>query len=153
MAKTPNVGRAAMSVSIKNAVTQGQSASAWIRDMASKGLSYRRTTMLSDWRNVNKIKAKEGLLRYVRKDYLPSTEMAFIKDWDMNREYWYRLRVKSRESAGVPVDEKYVSVMSDKPLTPREMEQEVLLQWGSWYGRKIQDIISIVAETAIQRSP
>ncbi len=153
MAKNPNIGRAAMTLTVKAAQAEGKSASAWIREMRAKGLGYRRTTMLTDFANVGKIKRKEGLLKYVRKDYLPSTEIAQIKDWDMSREYTYRLKVKSREAPGEPVDERFVSVVSDKPLTPREMEEEILLQWGAWYGRKIQDILSVVAQTAIQRAP
>ncbi len=151
MAKTPNVGRAAMPLTIKKAQQAGMSQAAWIRDMRSKGLGYRRQTMQSDWRNMGNIKKKEGLLRYVRKDYLPTAAIAQVKDWELSREYMFKLRVRYRESPGRPIQERYVNLVEDRPLTPREMEAEVRAQWGGWYGQNADDIVEIIPETAIQR--
>ncbi|GAI59336.1 unnamed protein product, partial [marine sediment metagenome] len=42
---------------MRKAFRTGQSVSAFREDMRRKGLSYRWTTMLSDWRSVNQLEA------------------------------------------------------------------------------------------------
>ena len=54
------IERSVVLLKMKAAQVAGQSASAFIKTMRDVGLSYRRQTMLSDWRNVGNIAKKEG---------------------------------------------------------------------------------------------
>jgi len=151
MAKVGGISRAATIPRMKAAIAAGQSASKFIAKMKVAGLSYRRTTMLADWRNVGNIEAKTGLLKYVRKDYQPSPALYAQVDWQMSREYLYKLKVQTRLRPGEPVTDRFVNVVTDKPMTPGEIEQSVILSWGDWYGELQQQILNITPELAVHR--
>jgi len=68
------IKRAAVIGLMRGAFRRGQSASGFLRDMGAKGLSYRRTDMLADWRSVNELERKKGAMRFVRRDRFPSTK-------------------------------------------------------------------------------
>jgi hypothetical protein len=116
--------RAEVIARMRVAFREGMSASTFIENMRAVGLSYRRTDMLADWRDVNELEKKEGLARYVRKGYVPSERSAEIKAWEMSREYMYKVRSESVLRAGEPVVTRFVNIMSDKPLTIEEIEVE-----------------------------
>lgn len=109
---------------MKGAIARGLSASRFIRDMKAKGLSYRRTDMLADWRGIGKFEKKKGLARFVRKGYIPSKYMAHISIWEMSAEYMYRVQYTRTMYPGQPVKPQFTNVMSDKPLTVEEIELE-----------------------------
>jgi len=117
---------------MRDAFRKGQSASSFIRKMQTQELSYRRADMLSDWRTINEIERKEGMLRYVRKDYYPAEPSIAAIEWDLSQEYMYKVKTKSRLRPDEPVIDRYVSIMSDVPLTPREVEQQIWSRWGEW---------------------
>jgi len=152
MAKAAGQIRAAAQLLIRSAAAEKLSAAETIRRLAAKGLTYRRTTMLADWRNLSNIKKKEGLLRYVRKDRVPTTQIAAVRDWNLSREYMFNVRVKTRLAPGEPITERFVNVVADRPLTPREIESEVEKSWGSWYPERREEIEQIIPETAIRRA-
>jgi len=152
MAKVGGIARASLIPRMKAARAAGQSASRFIADMRKAGLSYRRTTMLADWRNVGNIEKKTGLLRYVRKDFIPSAAIYAQVDWDLSREYLYKLRVDTRLRPGEPITERFVNIVSDKPMTPREIEQEVLTSWGDWYAETRGQIVTITPELAVHKA-
>jgi len=133
------------------AIKAGQSASKFIAEMREVGLSYRRTTMLSDWRGVGNIEKKEGLLRYVRKDYQPSPALYAEVEWNLSREYMYKVRVNTRLRPGEPVESRFVNIVNDKPMTQGELETEILGSWGSWYPERREEIVSTIVETGLQR--
>jgi len=151
MAKEGGIGRAASIPLMKAALAAGKSASRFITEMQAAGLAYRRTTMLADWRNVGNIEKKTGLLKYVRKDRQPSPELYAQVDWQLSREYLYKLKVQTRLRPGEPMEERFVNIMSDKPMTPGEIEQGVILSWGDWYGELQQQIINVTPELAVHR--
>lgn len=151
MAKATGQIRAAAQLVIRESVSKKLSAAETIRQLRDKGLGYRRTTMLADFRNFSNIKKKEGLLRYVRKDYVPTAEIAQVKEWKLSREYLFNVRVRTRLNPGDPITERFVNVVSDRPLTPREIETEILAAWGKWYPERREQIEQIIPETAIRR--
>ena len=152
MAKTTGVIRSEVILRMKGAIKAGKSASAFIRDMRDRGLSYRRTDMLSDFRNVGNIEKKTGLLKYVRKDYLPTAAVATVRDWNLSREYLFNVRVKTRLAPGKPTEDRFVNIVSDRPMTPREIETEVQKSWGSWYPERREELVAVIPETAIRRA-
>ena len=110
----------------------GVSASRFIVDMRTAGLSYRRTDMLSDWRAINQLETKDGLARFVRKDRLPTNKALAQVDWALSKEFMYKVKVYSQKGVGMPIGERFVNIMSDNPLTPQQIESEVEQQWSEW---------------------
>lgn len=110
---------------MRKAIKAGLSASKFISEMRDIGLSYRRTVMLADWRDVGSIQKKEGLARYVRKGYVPSDRIAEIHAWSMSKEYMYKVRSESILRPGEKPVTRFVNIMSDRPLTIGEVEAEI----------------------------
>jgi len=119
--------------------------------MKSEGLSYRRQAMLSDWRTVNELEKKEGTMRYVRKDYRPTTSAYAKVEWKMSKEYMYKVKVFSRLSPDKPITERFVNIMSDQPLTPHQVENEVSESWGKWETYGGETLVRQEVWTAVQR--
>lgn len=118
------IERAEVIARMRVAFKTGMSASSFIKAMKSKGLSYRRTTMLTDWRNVNQLVVKEGLVKFIRKGYVPSSRIAEIKAWKMSKEYMYKIRSERILRKGLPPEITFINIMSDNPLTITEVERE-----------------------------
>lgn len=144
--------RAETIVRMKGAFKEGLSASRFIADMKSAGLSYRRTDMLADWRSVNELETKEGLLRYVRKDYYPTEKTMASVTWSTSKEYMYKVKVHSRLRPGDPVTDRFVNIMSDKPMTPEMIEAEVAASWGGWEKYAAEELTGLQTWTAVRSS-
>jgi hypothetical protein len=127
---------------MKSAQETGQSASSFILSMREKGLSYRRQTMLSDWRSIGEIEAKAGAMRYIRRDYYPTEKTIAAVAWSLSQEYMYKVKVKSRQAPGEPIAERFVNIMSDVPMTPGQVLSALSTQWVGYekYGQeRIED--------------
>jgi len=146
------VKRAAVIGLMRGAFKRGQSASSFLRDMRVKGLSYRRTDMLSDWRSVNELERKKGAMRYVRRDRFPATKAIAQVEWDMSDEWMYKVKVESRLSPGVPMTERFVNILSDHPMTPEMVEQAVTEKWSDWEDYTAETIEKMVVWTAIHKT-
>jgi len=151
MAKAFGQIRAAAQLLIRAAASQKLSAAETIRQLTDKGLTYRRTDMLADWRSAGNIEAKTGLLRFVRKDYVPSARVIADVTWQTSREFMYKVRVETRIRPGEPLETKFVNIMADTPMTPRQLETEITQSWGSWYPERRENIEAVIPETAIRR--
>jgi len=117
---------------IPKAFKGGMSASSFINQLRLKGLTYRRTTMLSDWRTANNIEAKKDVLKYIRKDRLPSPRLMVEEPWKYSKEYVYKADTWSRIHPHEPLEERTVTLLSDKPLTSREIEEQIETKWAGW---------------------
>ena len=137
---------------MRKAFRTGQSVSDFRQDMREKGLSYRWTTMLSDWRSVNQLETKKGLMRFVRKDRYPSKMAIAEVDWMLSKEYMYKVKVQSRLRPGEPVTERFVNLMSDEPLTGAMIEQGVIEKWAEWEDYTAEAIEKIIPFTAVHRT-
>ena len=136
---------------MSRAFKDGLSASRFIADMKSVGLSYRRTDMLADWREQSGIKIKDGLLRFVRKDRLPvSAVIASIKK-DVDWSVMYKVKVWSRLRPDDPITERFVNIVSDAPMTPTMIESEVMEQWQQWERYAPEEITGLQVWSAYKR--
>jgi hypothetical protein len=124
--------RPAAILRIPEAMARGLTVEGFIRELKSAGASYRRTLMLSDWRSVLGIEAKKDLFKYVRKDRIPTMGVVADVEWELSSEYMYKCKTWSRLRPDEPLTERFVNIMSDKPLTPAEIEQQVYSRWGEW---------------------
>jgi len=151
MAKPQGRERAESVLRMKQALTRGLSFNAFYRSAQEKGISYRRIDMMSEWRSQGELKKKEGLLKYVRKDYMPSAELVKAESWKMSKEYMYKVKVETRLRPGIKPVEQFVNVISDNPLTVRGVEQRAVELWRVWYPTKVDEITKMVVETGIRR--
>jgi hypothetical protein len=117
---------------IPEAIARGLTPTAFIKELDILGLTYRRTIMLADWRSVAGIKAKEGMLRYVRRDRLPSVKAIADVEWPFSQEYMYVVNTWSRLRPDEPLISRRVNLMSDKLLTPAQIEEQIYQVWGAW---------------------
>ncbi len=143
--------RSAVILRAKIAFNQGVSASKFLSDMKARGLSYRRTDMLSDFRSVNELERKADAFKYVRKDRMPTDRVIAQVDWGLSSEYMYKVKIQSRTSPGDPIIERFVNIMQDRPRTPGEIEA---LAWTlvQTQSPKVQaQVVSITAWTVLQK--
>jgi len=124
--------RPAAIMKIPDAIARGLNITGFIKELKSAGLRYRRTDMLSDWRSVSGIEAKKDVIKYVRKDRLPSMRSVADVEWELSKEYMYKVKSWTQTRPDEPLTERFVNVMSDKLLTPAEIETQVYSRWGEW---------------------
>ena len=143
--------RSAVILRAKIAFGQGVSASKFISDMKVRGLSYRRTDMLSDFRSVNELERKADAFKYVRKDRMPTAKVIAQVDWGLSAEYMYKVKIQSRSRPGEPIIERFVNIMQDRPRTPGEIEA---LAWTliQQQSPKLQaQVVAVTAWTVLQK--
>lgn len=143
--------RAEVLVKIRQAYRDGVSMTRFIKDMRAKGLGYPRTKMQADWRTVTDIAEKEGALQLVRRNALPPKTRIAQVTWELSKEYLYKVRTESRLRPDEPIVERFVNIMSDKPLTPEELEAQVEERWGEWEKYQPEELVSLQAWTAFRR--
>jgi hypothetical protein len=138
---------------IPQAIAQGLTVSGFIRQLQDVGLSYRRTLMLADWRSQAGIEAKKDVIKYVRKDRLPSMRAIADVEWELSQEYMYKAKVWSQLRAGEPLTERLVNIMSDMPLTPTEIESQIYERWGEWEKYSAEALKRVQVVGAYHRIP
>ena len=77
---------------MRAAVRRGQSRTSFLAAMKVKGLTYPRKQMLADWGSITEVIAKDGVLRFVRKDAYPAKKSIAVVDYAIEGEYMYRLK-------------------------------------------------------------
>lgn len=137
---------------MRAAFRKKQTVSAFREVMRRKGISYRWTTMLSDWRSVNQLEAKKGLMRFIRKDRYPSKIAIAEVDWILSKEYMYTVKVQSRLRPGEPTTERFVNLMSDVPMTGAMIEQGITEKWAEWEDYTAEAIEKIIPFSAAHRT-
>lgn len=116
--------RAEVIVRMRKAIRSGGTASDFISAMMKKGLSYRRSDMLADWREVATIEHIDIAVSRIRKGYIPLEHIAELKFWAMSKEFMYRIRTERISAEGKTLEPKYINIMSNKPLTVEKLERE-----------------------------
>jgi len=146
-----SIQRATVIAKMRSAFREGVSASRFLADMKVAGLSYRKTDMLADWRSVNELETKKELLQYVRKDYYPTEKSIAQVTWKLSHEYMYVIKVQSRLRPDEPITEHKVNIMSDNPLTPREVEALAWDMISEQSPKRIGEVESLTGWAAVQR--
>jgi len=129
------------------AIARGMSASAFLRKLQGTTGGYQKSRFLADWRSVAGIEARKDAFKYVRKDRRPSMKAMADVEWELSEEYMFKVRAKFRTGPDEPLQERFVNIPSDKPLTPAEIEAEVFDRWSDWekYAGEELDSATIVA--------
>lgn len=154
MAKTTlGLRRAIGILTISDAVKRGLNRTAWIKEMQAKDLGYRKTIMLADWRSITAEEAKKDRLKYVRKDRYPTAKEYVMTEWPWKEEWAYKMKVRTVVRPGEPIQERFVIIESNKPLTPAEMEQQVWGRWGEWEKYAPERLKEVTPFIAYRRTP
>ncbi len=133
MAKIPSyLKRSTAILKMPEAIARGLSATGFLKELKAEGLGYRRTNMLSDWRSVAGIEAKKDAVKYVRRDRRPSVKAIADVEWELSKEFMYKVKVTVQTEPDKPLQERFVNIMHDRLLTPTEVEAQVQSQWGEW---------------------
>lgn len=133
MADIPRYLRRATAIlKMPDAMARGLTVSAFIKELRAEGLTYMRQLMLSDWHNVAGTEARKDKYKYIRKDYKISPKLLADVDWEMSKEYMYKLKVWTRTHEGEPLQERIVNIVHDDLLTPRQIQEELYGRWSEW---------------------
>jgi len=135
---------------MRGAVRRGQSRTSFLADMKVRGLTYLRKDMLADWGSITEIIAKEGMLRYVRRDYYPAQKSMAAVEYAIEGEYMYKIKVQTRLRPDAPLEERFVNIVSDTPMTPAMMEQAVVEKWSEWEYEPLEAIEEIAPWSAFR---
>lgn len=136
---------------MRRAIKRGQSASSFYREMRAKGLAYRHTDFLADYKGKKEITAKEGKMQYVRKSYYPTEASIAQVTWKISQEYMYVVRIKARPGMPIVDPEPKVNIMSDVPMTPEMVIQAVTEKWAEWEDYTAEEMGEIIPWSAVHR--
>lgn len=129
------------------AISRGLSATGFLRELQARGLGYRKTTFLADWRSQAGIEARKDVVKNIRKDRLPSTKTIADKEWEFHKgkQYMYRFGYwMPGEDLGEEAKHG-INIMTDDIIKPQEAEA---LAWGKLrnieeYGRVLPAKMSL----------
>ena len=152
MAKTPGTIRSEVILRMKAAVESGKSASGFLSEMREAGLGFRRTTFLSDLRSVGNVEKKTGLLKYVRKGFQPSPSLYAETEWNLSREFFYKIKVQTRLKPGEPIESRFINIVTDSPMSPGEWEEQVKQLWATKYRGVVEEVVKIEPILAMKRA-
>lgn len=124
--------RAETLLRIKKGIKEGIGPTRLYRELRAVGPVTRKTDFLADYRRESGAEEKKGLLRFVRKDRYPSTTIMAGLAPEASKEFLYKIKVNAIIHPGLPIDEQFVNIMSDAPMTPAMIEAEIEERWGEW---------------------
>jgi len=123
------IRRSTAIMKMPEAIERGLTVSAFRKELDASTGSYRWTRMMADWRSVAGIEAKKDVAKYIRRDRLPSVKAVADVEWELSKEYMYKLKVTVRAAPDKPLTERFVNIMHDRLLSPAQIEEQVQSQW------------------------
>lgn len=119
------------------AVRLGSSFNAFVRDARSHGIPISRTKALSEWHEVQfEVSSWERFKALGSGEVPEATEVSALKFTQPGR-YYYRLRTEAESFKGGPVVERFVTVVSEEPMTMGEIEGQLRRKWRGYdYGKE-----------------
>lgn len=151
----PGLRRAIAVKLIPQAIKSGVTRTGFLHQLRTKGLGYRKTTFLTDWRKAIGEEERKGLARYVRKDRIPSPRVMVEVDWELEKgmEYMYKVKTWGQLRPGEPLTERGAIILSDKPLTPLQVEERVALRWVERREDYPEELIKTQLEMIYHKKP
>ena len=137
---------------MRKAFKAGKTVTQYLDDKREKGEKvYRRTTLLGDWRTIAGIAEKKDRLKFVRRDYFPPISALVDSTWGWAKEFNYKMKAFAQVSPGQPLTEYWVTIQSDTPLTPMQMESQVFDKWSTWEPYGVELLIRVEPVVGIRR--
>lgn len=125
-----------------SAIESGLSANRFLKHLRSLGLGYNRQRFLADWRSVGNIQARKDVIKYTRKDRLPSIKSMADVEWNLSQEYMFKVSAKYRTDPEGELQERFVNIPSDRLMTPQEVINEVFNRWDNWEKYGGEELVS-----------
>lgn len=145
-----SIGRAKVIAFMRGAVRRGQSRTSFLADMRKKDLLYSRKQMLADWGSITETVAKDGAMRFIRKNAYPAKTTIATVDWAIEGEYMYKVKVLTRLKPTEPITERFVNIVTDTPMTPSMVEQAIVEKWVEWEYEPLETIEKIIPWSAFR---
>ena len=119
------------------AVRLGSSFNSFVRSARSHGIPVSRTKALSEWHDVQfEYKSWQRYRTLSSGDVPEATEISALKFTQPGR-FYYRLRTEAEPFKGGPIVERFVTVVSDTPMTMGEIEGQLRRKWHGYdYGKE-----------------
>lgn len=136
----------------RKAFREGKKPTAFYWELRAVGPVTRKSQFLSDWRSIAGLEKKEGAIRFVRKDYYPTKAVMAQVEWQLSKEFMYKVKVSSRVRPDEPLVSRFVNIMSDRALTPREFEALAWDMISEQSPKRIGEVEEISGWSAVQRS-
>ena len=122
---------------IKSAAIKGFGATRTLEGLKSVGLGMRKTDMLKAYRNYAGIPERAELVKYVRKDYIPSARLFTQQSGYMTRNYRYTIEYQTIDDVTGSVTLKHTRLITDTPRTIQQIEDEaneIMAEQDYWGG-------------------
>lgn len=132
-----------------HAIEQGSSFNAFYRSAFDKGITYRRASMLSDWRHAKELVSRRDELGSLGKGAYPELTEVSESRFRWTQPFIYQARVEATIQRGVPPTERFVTVLSSDPLTLGEVEEQITMKWPTYEYGKAEHLVSIEPVAAI----
>lgn len=118
------------------ALDAAYSFNAFYRSAQEKGISYRRSDMLADWRSIQSELTNRAALRSLSAGDIPEHTAVGTTPFKYTEPFIYKARVEYQVSAEAPLTEQFVTVLSSKALTIGGAVGQVMEKWpGFAYGK------------------
>lgn len=118
------------------ALDAAYSFNAFYRSAQEKGISYRRSDMLADWKSIQSELSNRAALRSLSAGDIPEHTRVGVSPFKYTEPFIYKARVEYQVSAEAQLTEQFVTVLSSKALTMGGAVGQVLEKWpGFSYGR------------------
>ena len=118
------------------ALDAAYSFNAFYRSAQEKGISYRRSDMLADWKSIQSELTNRAALRSLSAGDIPEHTAVGASPFKYTQPFIYKARVEYQISAEAPIIEQFVTVLSSKALTIGGAVGQVLEKWpGFDYGK------------------
>ena len=129
--------RGALRPLMYKAIEHGTSFNSFYRSAKEHGISYRRADMLADYADArNEVRQREQFNALTSGDYPETIEIGTMK-FTRPGAFYYKLRAEVIEMPGAKPTERFVTVVSDEPLTVRGIQEQIAEKWPSFeYGRR-----------------
>jgi len=138
---------------IPDAIARGLTQAGFIRELERLGLTYRTILMQRDYNSGKGAVEKQGWLKSERRNVIIPPQAIADVHWELSQEYMYKAGVWSRLHPGEPLTERFVNLMSDVPLTPAQIEEQIYSRWGEWEKYSAEELERVEPETGYHRVP
>lgn len=135
------------------ALDAAYSFNAFYRSAQEKGITYRRSDMLADWRSIQSELSNRAALRSLSAGDIPEHTRVGATPFPYTKPFIYKARVEYQVSAEAPITEQFVTVVSSKALTIGGAVGQVMEKWPDFAYGKAERIhtVEIVAAMYMPR--
>lgn len=118
------------------ALDAAYSFNSFYRSAREKGISYRRSDMLSDWSSIRSELSNRASLRSLSEGDIPEHTTVGASPFKYTQPFVYKARVEYQVSAGALIQQQFVTILSSKALTIGGAVGQVLEKWPTYeYGK------------------